>query len=299
MEPGHLQSFYDDLNAARIARVPVELSSHSLLRGVLQPTESELRSFAEHPSASHGSLDDRHQAAIDVYNQVGSMVPVLDGLSARAIAVRELSRVIRRVLWYLALVLLVALIGLLYFRFKIAPAYELLREDMRRFYQITEFSLDAFPYVVPAIIAVAILLAIILGMLFTGRTEFLLSWFGGRKYVRLKVSSAAAKTLALLASQDAPLEEATKTTATLYALDSAGKREFCESIGDAASPDTCRNLSQYWLFRSARALERVRAVAPSVLLVIVGGGVAGGYALVVYGPLMGLIRDLIEAGFQP
>ena len=42
--------------------------------------------------------------------------------------------------------------------------------------------------------------------------------------------------------------------------------------------------------------ERARTVVPVVVLTIVGGGVAVAYGFLVYGPLIGLIRDLVEAG---
>ena len=296
MELGLLQSFYADIKAARIARVPVELTSRSLLQAVATPSESKIDSFASLANQNDPSIDPRHQAAIATYSKLGSMVPALEGLSTRAIARQEFSHAIRRALWYLALVLLVALLGLLYFRAYIAPEYELVRQDIRDHYHITDFNFDTFPYLIPMTVLVAVLLFLNMLILFTNKTGFLLRWFGGKKYVRLKVSSAAANTLALMASQDIPLSEAVQTTATLYALDATGRRELSKSMGDNTSPDTCRNFNQYWSLRAARTLERTKAIVPMVLLTIIGGGIATGYGLIVYGSLVGLLRDLVEAG---
>lgn len=298
MEPKPLQSFYADIRAALMARIPVELTTRSLLQSVATPTKSQLDSLAVAENLGSASFDPRLQAAIDIHAQLGTMIPVLDGLSARAIASRNFSLMFRRVLWYLALVLLVALLGLLFFKTYIAPEYELVREDMRLHYEMTDFNGDTFPYIIPAIVVVAVLLFLNLIFLVTNKTGFLLNFFGGRKYVRLKVSSAAANTLALLASQDTSLPAATQTTATLYALDAAGRRQLCSSIGDSPSVDTLQNLNQFWSIRAGKTLERARTLAPVVLFTIIGGGVAAAYAIIVYGPLVGLIRDLVEIGFR-
>ena len=135
-----------------------------------------------------------------------------------------------------------------------------------------------------------------LTLLLTNKTNFLLSCFGGKNYVRSKVASGAAKTLGLLVSQNVPLAEATQNTAMLYALDNVGRREFSRSFGEATVFETYQVLNQYWALRAAKTLERARTLAPISLLALVGGGVAVVYALVVFGPLIGLVSDLVEAG---
>ena len=295
MEPLSLQTFYADIEAARVANLPVELTSRSLLQSTASLKLSQIRDFAAKGQVG-SALDDRHRAAIDIHSQLGSMVPVLDGLSARAIASREFSWIIRRVLWYLALVLLVALLGLLYFRTYIVPEYELLRQDMQLFYHMADFNFDTFPYLALVTVVVAVLLLVNLTLLLTNKTNFLLSCFGGKNYVRSKVASGAAKTVGLLVSQNVPLAEATQNTAMLYALDNVGRREFSRSFGEATVFETYQVLNQYWALRAAKTLERARTLAPISLLALVGGGVAVVYALVVFGPLIGLVSDLVEAG---
>ena len=298
MEPPSLQSFYDDIEAARVANVPVELDSRSLLQSATSLSESSIRKLAAATKQNIANVDDRHQAAIGIHKQLGSMVPVLDGLSARAIANREFGMIVKRVLWYLSLVLLVALLGLVYFNRSIVPEYNSVRQDMELYHGMTDFNLDAFPYLIPLMVIVGLLLVINIVLLLTGKTGFLMGWFGGRKYVRLKVASAAARTLGLLASKDASLAEATQNTATLYALDKVGQRELSTAVGKAADDETFQILSQYWSLKAAMIFERSRTVVPVVVLTIVGGGVALAYGLLVYGPLIGLIRDFVEAG-QP
>ena len=328
MEPKPHQSFYADISAALMARIPVELESRSLLQSVVTPTTSQIRNAAEAEHLNATAIASRHQAALDIHGQLGSMVPVLDGLSTRAIASQKFAAMFRRVLWYVALLLLVALLGLLYFKRYIAPEYELVRQDIQLHYGITEFSGNMFPYIIPLIAVVAILLFLTslflltnwtgwLINLFGGReyvrsillfltslflltnwTGWLINLFGGREYVRLKVLSGAAKTLALLASQGTTLTDATETTATLYALDIKGRNQLSGSIGDASSVETWQNLSQFWSIKAAKTLKRARTLAPVVLLLTIGGGVAVAYALLVYGPLIGLIRDLVEAGLR-
>ena len=297
MELPSLQSFYADIEAARVANVPVELDSRSLLQSAASVSASTIRELAAAAEQNVANLDDRHQAAIGIHKQLGSMVPVLDGLSARAIASREFGVIIKRMLWYLCLVLLAAGIGLYCFNRYVAPEYGSVRRDMELYHGMTDFNLDAFPYLIPMIVVVVVLLVINVVLLLTGKTGFLLGWFGGRKYVRLKVAAAAARTLGLLASQDAPLAEATQNTATLYALDKVGQREFSNSLGEAADAETYQILSQYWSLKAAMIFERARTVVPVVVLTIVGGGVAVAYGFLVYGPLIGLVRDLVEAGF--
>ena len=296
MKPPSLQSFYADIEAARVANVPVELDSRSLLQSAASVSASTIRKLAAAAEQNAANLDDRHQAAIGIHKQLGSMVPVLDGLSARAIASREFGVIIKRVLWYLCLVLLAAGIGVYCFKRYVVPEYDSVRRDMELYHGMTDFNLDVFPYLIPMIVVLAVLLVINVVLLLTGKTNFLMGWFGGRKYVRLKVASGAARTLGLLASQDASLAEAAQNTATLYALDKVGRRELSNSLGEAADAETYQILSQYWSLKAAMIFERARMVVPVVVLTIVGGGVAVAYGFLVYGPLIGLIQDLVEAG---
>ena len=296
MEPPSLQSFYADIEAARVANVPVELDSRSLLQSATSLSESSIRKLAAATKQNIANVDDRHQAAIGIHKQLGSMVPVLDGLSARAIANHEFGMIVKRVLWYLSLVLLVALLGLVYFNRSIVPEYNSVRQDMELYHGMTDFNLDAFPYLIPLMVIVGLLLVITIVLLLTGKTGFLMGWFGGRKYVRLKVAAAAARTLGLLVSQNVSLADATQSTATLYALDKVGQQQFCRSFAEATDAETYQILSQYWSLKAAKIFERVRTVAPMVVLTVVGGGVAAAYGTVVYGPLIGLIQDLVQSG---
>ena len=296
MEPPSLQSFYADIEAARVANVPVELDSRSLLQSATSLSESSIRKLAAATKQNIANVDDRHQAAIGIHKQLGSMVPVLDGLSARAIANHEFGMIVKRVLWYLSLVLLVALLGLVYFNRSIVPEYNSVRQDMELYHGMTDFNLDAFPYLIPLMVIVGLLLVITIVLLLTGKTGFLMGWFGGRKYVRLKVAAAAARTLGLLVSQNVSLADATQSTATLYALDKVGQQQFCRSFAEATDAETYQILSQYWSLKAAKIFERARTVAPMVVLTVVGGGVAAAYGTVVYGPLIGLIQDLVQSG---
>lgn len=296
MEPPSLQSFYADIEAARVANVPVELDSRSLLQSATSLSESSIRKLAAATKQNIANVDDRHQAAIGIHKQLGSMVPVLDGLSARAIANHEFGMIVKRVLWYLSLVLLVALLGLVYFNRSIVPEYNSVRQDMELYHGMTDFNLDAFPYLIPLMVIVGLLLVINIVLLLTGKTGFLMGWFGGRKYVRLKVAAAAARTLGLLVSQNVSLADATQSTATLYALDKVGQQQFCRSFAEATDAETYQILSQYWSLKAAKIFERARTVAPMVVLTVVGGGVAAAYGTVVYGPLIGLIQELVQSG---
>ena len=204
--------------------------------------------------------------------------------------------IVKRVLWYLSLVLLVALLGLVYFNRSIVPEYNSVRQDMELYDGMTDFNLDAFPYLIPLMVIVGLLLVITIVLLLTGKTGFLMGWFGGRKYVRLKVAAAAARTLGLLVSQNVSLADATQSTATLYALDKVGQQQFCRSFAEATDAETYQILSQYWSLKAAKIFERARTVAPMVVLTVVGGGVAAAYGTVVYGPLIGLIQDLVQSG---
>ncbi len=296
MKPKLHQSFYADIEAARLANVPVELCSRGLLQSTGVASPSKVRELAAATEQDLSGVDDRHQAAIGVHQQLGSMVPVLDGLSARALARREFAVVVRRVLWYLTLVLLLALLGLLYFYFHIVPEYELVRRDIQMYHGVTEFNSESFRYLVPLMVAVAVLLLVTLVLLLAKKTNLVMGWFGGRKYVRYKVSSAAVRTLGLLASKDVSLNEAAGNTATLYALDKVGQKEFSKSFGEATDAETYQILSQYWSLQAAKTFERARTIVPVVVLTVVGGSVVLAYGVLVYGPLVGLIRDLIKSG---
>lgn len=292
MQPDDSQVFYSDIQAARIAGLPIELSTRSLTQPAVKFSASKLAKS----SANTGGEGPRHQAALKCMTTLGSMIPVFDGLTARAIAVQRFTDLLRRTGWYLVTVLFVALLGLLHFKYYVLPSYEALREDMRIFYQMTSFSFDMIPFTTPAIVVVGVLLLLSLGVMLTGRFGFLLKIFGGRRFVRTSVLSAAAESVPLLRQSGMNAQDANSTAAELYSLDAVGRTKLAAvATQDQQFVETCHTYSQYWAMISNDCFRRAQVLVPVVCLTIVGGSVLLIYGLLVYGPLIGLIYDLLEA----
>lgn len=280
--------FNSDIEAARIAGLPVELNTRSLTQSANKISASKLAS-----SKNRGA---RHQAALKCLTTLGTMLPVFDGLTARALAVQKYTDVIRRTGWYLVAVLFVALLGLLHFKYYVLPSYEAVREDMRVFYQITSFSFDMFSYITPTIAIIGGLLLLGLGIMLTGKFSFLLAIFGGRRFVRTSVLSAAAESVPLLRQGGMSAHDANKIAAELYSLDAVGRAKLDAVVTDDQQfVATCHTYSQYWSTVANDCFQRAQILVPVVGLTIVGGAVLLVYGLLVYGPLIGLLYDLLEA----
>lgn len=321
METIDVKQFHNDLKAALIAGAPIEIGDDSrgfagrlsLARiGDLQdsicrriPNENSSKNDSESfnkPGAlnqaivSEPGLPTRYRAALQVFDQTGSMVPVLDGLTARSLAQKQVSRVLRRAFLYLVVLLAVAFWGLTLFQRKILPLVDDLRADI---------SLAAGT-VPPARFDEMLILTIIIGLigcglvlmvvwLLLGGASKVAMCLGGRHYVRCRVSRSAIRTLQLLLSAGLPVDDAVSVSVDLTGADAQVRRDVQVAAESPHKATQFKTLADYFKISAEQRLANMKVAAPTVLICTVGGVVTLAYCLVLFLPIITILKELTVA----
>ena len=115
MNASDSQRFHQDLAAALMVRVPLEIGSsrsrghrHRLTLSRLNELETQIdpwltqsdstsadRAEFLHALRSHAELPIRYRAALETFQQTNTMLPVLEGLTTRTVAQSQATRVLR------------------------------------------------------------------------------------------------------------------------------------------------------------------------------------------------------------
>lgn len=310
MDSAEFTRFYNDLKAAVVAGVPLEIGDGSQLASSprltvteLERWERTLQSLISNDSCLRKALDTqpdlprRYRAALLVFDQTGSMVPVLDGLTTRRLARNKVTRILRGTFVYLLLVLLVAFLGLRLFDVAIVPAVEDMRVDLLLPAAIsapTRF--DPLPWL-PAIVGVlgvGIVLALI-WLLFGGASKAAL-WLGGHQFVRCQVSATAVQTLPMLIASGMDMDESVSVSCDLVGADERTRREIQAAAQYPEGSQHWGALADYFSILASRRLAYMKVATPIALVTSVGGGIAALYGIIIFWPIISMLKDLATAG---
>jgi hypothetical protein len=322
MQQPDVDRFRADLAAAVAAEVPVGFGPGTstadldrwceVLRGVAggQSCGSSADSIAGiDPSASGGTAVPRRLlAAFRVFATTDSMAEVLDGLTAVPEAERQVYRALRWPFLYLAIVMLVAILGLVFYAGRIQPVHDRLQAELTYPPAVREVPtlqwLDWLPTVV--LVSASLFLVVLIGLL-AGGFRWLVMAIGGRRFVQSRGNAAALRTTAALAAAGMGPAEAGQTARELVfgepdresaaAKASAGSVAVESGIGRHNRGDhPWLALAGYHQVVAEQQLRHLRVATPVVLLSVIGGAVGAGYALTIYGPLIRLLNQLVTAG---
>ncbi len=243
------------------------------------------------------NLSERYLAALETFAATDSMLPVLDGLTVRSFARRQLSRALRWPVFYLGLVLLMALVGIVFFNLRVIPSFQILRRDLVLPAAVQSSDRFDFQTLSPVLIyfLMIVLALFIIAIAFGGFLKFVMAC-GGHRFVRSRVTATTVRVVPLLLTAGIPLRRAIEMSCDLNAADTQTRQKM-EAITDAgANAGFWNGLSGYWLATSNQQLNYLTMSIPIALITTVGGTVGLLYGLAIYGPFVQLITDLTTAG---
>ena len=317
-----VKQFHDDLKAAVIARAPIEIGETSgsrtgkltiakldhLERLVLphlskensdgaNPGDSIEKTALDQAFNSDPELPKRYRAALHTFDRTGSMVPVLEGFSAKGIAEAQVSRVMQRALLYLVLLLAVAFWGLSIFKSRIIPQIDDLRADISNAAgTMAPERFDAnlwLSWVVP-VVGCGLLLLVV-WMLLGGAFKISM-WLGGNYYVRCRTLTSAIRIMQRLLEAGLSVDEAISMSCDLTGADAKARRDIQAAVQDPPDAQHLKSLAGFSMISANQRLAYLTATAPTALVCWVGGGVALVYCLMLFVPLVTLLRDLSMVG---
>ncbi len=302
-----VKRFHNELKAAMIARAPIEiggepqnvkLTPEALERweGLLEPLLARGESL-EQAIALAPELPSRYLAAIQVFELTGSMVPVLNGLTARKIATQRSARVLRWTLFYLLLIVVVAFVGLRLFNNRLKPAIESMRLDSFAPSAVSgPETFDILPWVPSIVVGLGALSAILLVWLVIGGVRRTAMWLGGRHYVRCRTSATAIRVFQSLRLHDVSPETALALSCELTGADGPVRGDIRTAIdlpADSADYDTIAN---YFLIASNQRMASLKFGTPIALVSTFGGAIVVLYGILIYWPVISMLKDLAAFG---
>lgn len=285
-----IDQFYDELEAAIIARVPITLGNGPFSSRASVAQVHLLRLLPEGSGRVH--------AAKQVFSKTGSMAGVLDGLSVNQRVRQQLVRLVQTPLLYLLSIVLFASVGLLFFADAVAPGFEEMREDFR-----LPLVIDAperhintgLMKTTSAGLAIAAMLGVV--FLLGGGARIIAMRMGGFVYYRCQICSSVLRIAQSLVVSGMHSKDALILACDLVGADRES-RDYVLNSADQRSEQSGHFEGMYEHYQNvARSrLAVLRVAFPTIIVTLIGGAVVLLYCLALFGPVIDLIRDLALPG---
>lgn len=308
MDQADIEQFHNNLKAALIAKIPLAAGRDNRLSLTeLENLQHRLKvitgdSGRRTDKLSTGIIRDEtfpkwYRAAWTVFAQTGSMLPVLEVLSVRPLAIRDVSRALRWTIIYLLIVLTTALVGLLIIYIRVTPAIESFREDLQlpSAIEVTQH-FDVQPWLPWIILVLTIGLILSLFWMLVGGIANLTSWLGGRRYVGWMISTTVLRVSQSLVRAGMAVKDAVSIGCDLTGAESKVQEEIQSMIQGADEIKAIGQMADYCKLTANKQLSQLRIATPVVLITIFGGGLALMFCLIVFWPILSLLKDLPTAG---
>lgn len=302
-----VKQFHDDLKAAVIAGVPVEVRSvhcrgglslskltkwERLIDSGVQRNETLEQIFDSQPE-----LPIRYRAALQVFQRTGSMTAVLDGLTVGELGRQKTTRIRRWASGYLLLVLATAMAGLSMFAARAIPAVDEMRADMVTLesFDVPE-RFDLLPWIPTMVGALGVMIGLLLVMIMTGGMSRSAMWPGGRRFVRCRTSLRVLEVVQILVARGMKVSPAVSLSCDLTDADAKVREEIQAAVQGVDGESNLGVLARYLRESSNQQLAQLRITTPLAMVAGVGGCIGLVYCLVIFWPIVTLLKDLAIAG---
>ncbi len=302
-----IKQFHTELKAALAAGVPIEIDGGDrfgqLTFAKLDQLENSLKQDAgenetlTQTADSHPELPYQYRAALRTFDQTGSMLPVLEGLTVQNIARQQVSKILRWSFVYLFVLLLAAFLGLMLFDFRVVPAIDGMRADMLLPAAINAPErFDVTPWLPTIVTVLGCGLIVLLIWILLGGTTKTAMWLGGRRFVQCRTSTTALRIIQLLMAAGMDVEDAVKISCDLIDADPKVRRDIQVAVQDPDHATGLGTLADYLTISANHRLAYMKVATPIGLVCTVGGTIALVYCLTIFWPIISMLRDLSTAG---
>jgi len=310
MNSTSFQRFNNDLKAALIAGVPLEIGSSDSATGTQCLTTAKLNQFEnelllavsdenalEHALQSNSEVPSRYLAALQVFERTDCMPIVLDGLTVRLGAQSQVNQALRWTFIYLFFLLAVACAGMWLFISRVLPEIELMRDDLLLPAAVNAPpSFDLTPWF-PLILGVfgggcLILLVLML----TGGVSKIAMWLGGKRFVECRLTMMALRLTKILMDEGMSSGKAITTACDLNGAGDRVRSEIQKTIEATRDGTDLDSLADYLTLAGNDRLAQLKTGTPIAVVSIVGGGIALVYCVAVFWPILSILKDMTTLG---
>ena len=302
------QNFHNDLRAAIDVGVPLEFKTASrdkLSKSKLEKLETELLLCTDYSKESlpqnlfdrlaDSKLPQRYVAALNFFHRTGKMVPVIEGLSVRAVHQQKARRVLWYSLMYLALLALVAASGLALFITFVFPNFEEI--DLSHSIDASVAppeGLGIIEWVPAAVTAVAIVLGVLcVWILLLGGAKVLTRWLGGAKYLESATKAELIPAVRLLMESGLSSSESINAACDLFDADQKLRASIQQLVANQKDTTLMSSAASYFRTTADQQIFTMRTATRVALVTLVGGAIALCYGLAIYSPLVDLLYKLV------
>ena len=238
----------------------------------------------------------RLKAALEFAQQTDAIGVVFDGLSVRLESQRWRNKVLRRTGWYLLLLVVTMVLGLVAFFYWSNPHFANLRSDLQLMSAAQYVpQTDPAAWMLPTILCglVVALLALI-WILFGGpqRTVWLL---GGRSISQWRQTSVALRAIERTHQSGMSMEKSIELACDLVAASTdtrakirSGLLEAKDSLGIVAWADSITTAAR-------DQMTKMELWLPLATTTLIGGALATFYCLLIYRPIISILSELVSA----
>lgn len=306
MTQAELKRFHDELRAAISLGVPLEIGNGTkkLTTAQLEQFEIQLKQSGSQPidlervlSQQTNELPPRYVAALQTFSQTKKMVPVLDGLSWRAIHAKKVATVLRSALIYLSMLSLVACVGLLFFLFKVLPEFREIdtSTDIQAAAEVEGLAIMNW---LPTLLMVfiALLGVLFVWVVFLGGAKYLMRMFGGTKYLSSTAKAKLLPMIGLLNNSGMSPAESAAVGCRLFGASERVAENVCNLVGKPGNVDNTSAIAAYYARSAQRRIYNMKTATRTAMITFVGGAITLCYGLAIFSPIINLLYNLLAAG---
>lgn len=225
--------------------------------------------------------------------QSGAVGIVFDALSVRPDMKRWNDRVLRRTWAYLWLLFVTMATGLAMFYYFVNPVVYDLRADLKLESAARVVPPGDFGWLVFAAMVGGLVLALVVAICLVFRLPAkIVTWLGGRTIARQRQASIALSAIEVLSRSGMPMQQSVQWSCDLVAADPF----TCQQIDAALSRSAGGVKISVWAQANAQAAQdrmaKIDLWLPLAATAVIGGVLAFTYCLLIYQPLISLLKEL-------
>ncbi len=291
MKTTNTENFLSDIKAAVMVGQPLEIGAAGTAVGKQRLTIGRLQRLASGDPKT--DWPNRLSAAYSFFQQTGSTAGVLNALSVRPASDRWMRRVLKRASWYLLLLVLTMLLGLMIFLRYSNPYFEGLRSDLQLMTP-SKFvpEVDPTAWVSTVLWCTAIFGILVFVWTILGGPKAAVRWCGGRSVSKLQQSSVALEAIERLHQSGLSMKEAIELSCDLVAADAATRGQIESALKDATESSGLVAWADAMAEAARDQMTKIELWLPLLGVTVIGSVLATTYCLLIYWPIISMLNEL-------
>ncbi len=289
------KNFLSDLKAAVMVGQALESGGVDSVQTRRRLTVQEIDRLLVNP-IQQNEWSPRLKAAYQFVQQTDAIGTVFDGLSVRLETQRWRDKVLRRTGWYLLLLLVTMMVGLIVFFYWSNPLFENLRYDL----QLVSVSRsapasDPAGWMLPTIIFAGVLALIGMFWIVFGGPQRTVWLLGGRSISQWRQTSVALRAIEQTQQSGMPMDASIELACDVVAASDATRADIRSALSGAKDAMGIVAWADSMASAARDRMTKIELWLPLATSTIIGGVLATIYCLLIYRPIISMLSELASA----